>query len=123
MSKGEVKAEGSYKDLLLTNKYFQEMVKTKMKAVILSGGLGTRISEETHLKPKPMIEVGGRILLWHIMKLYSYYNINDFIICCGYKGEIIKEYFSNYFYTLLTQLLICLITKLTYTTVIVSLGK
>ena len=68
-----------------------------MKAVILSGGLGTRISEETHLKPKPMIEVGGRPLLWHIMKLYSYYNINDFIICCGYKGEIIKEYFSNYF--------------------------
>ena len=68
-----------------------------MKLVILAGGLGTRISEETHLKPKPMIEIGGRPLLWHIMKLYSYYGINDFIICCGYKGYVIKEYFSNYF--------------------------
>jgi glucose-1-phosphate cytidylyltransferase len=67
-----------------------------MKAVILAGGLGTRISEESHLKPKPMIEVGGRPLLWHIMKTYSTYGINDFIICCGYKGEVIKEYFSNY---------------------------
>jgi glucose-1-phosphate cytidylyltransferase len=67
-----------------------------MKAVILAGGLGTRISEETHLKPKPMIEVGGMPLLWHIMKTYSYHGINEFIICCGYKGEIIKEYFSNY---------------------------
>ena len=72
------------------------MVKNKMKAVILSGGLGTRISEGTHLNPT-MIEVGGRPLLWHIMKLYSYYNINDFIICCGYKGEIIKEYFQIIF--------------------------
>lgn len=67
-----------------------------MKAVILAGGFGTRISEETHLKPKPMIEVGGRPLLWHIMKTYSHYGIKDFIVCCGYKGEIIKEYFSNY---------------------------
>lgn len=67
-----------------------------MKAVILAGGYGTRISEETHLKPKPMIEIGGRPLLWHIMKLYSFYGINDFIICCGYKGYVIKEYFSNY---------------------------
>ncbi len=68
-----------------------------MKAVILAGGLGTRISEETHLKPKPMIEIGGKPILWHIMKLYSYYGINDFIICCGYKGYVIKEYFANYF--------------------------
>ncbi|MFZ6686209.1 glucose-1-phosphate cytidylyltransferase [Undibacterium sp. SXout11W] len=68
-----------------------------MKAVILAGGLGTRISEETHLRPKPMIEVGGYPLLWHIMKSYSAHGINDFVICCGYKGYIIKEYFANYF--------------------------
>ena len=68
-----------------------------MKAVILAGGLGTRISEETHLKPKPMIEIGGKPILWHIMKLYSANGVNDFIICCGYKGYIIKEYFANYF--------------------------
>jgi glucose-1-phosphate cytidylyltransferase len=68
-----------------------------MKAVILAGGLGSRISEETDLKPKPMIEIGGRPILWHIMKIYSAYGINDFIICCGYKSHIIKEYFANYF--------------------------
>ena len=68
-----------------------------MKAVILSGGLGTRISEETHLKPKPMIEIGGRPILWHILKIYSAHGINDFVICCGYKGYVIKEYFANYF--------------------------
>lgn len=68
-----------------------------MKAVILAGGLGTRISEETHLKPKPMIEIGGRPILWHIMKLYSAHGVNDFVICCGYRGYIIKEYFANYF--------------------------
>ena len=68
-----------------------------MKAVVLAGGLGTRISEETHLKPKPMIEIGGKPILWHIMKLYSAHGVNDFIICCGYKGYIIKEYFANYF--------------------------
>jgi glucose-1-phosphate cytidylyltransferase len=68
-----------------------------MKAVILAGGLGTRISEETHLKPKPMVEIGGRPILWHILKMYSAHGINDFIICCGYKGYIIKEYFANYF--------------------------
>lgn len=68
-----------------------------MKAVILAGGFGTRISEETHLRPKPMIEVGGRPLLWHILKIYSAHGINDFIICCGYKGYMIKEYFANYF--------------------------
>jgi len=68
-----------------------------MKAVILAGGLGTRISEETHLKPKPMIEIGGRPILWHILKLYSAYGVNDFIICCGYRGYVIKEYFANYF--------------------------
>jgi len=68
-----------------------------MKAVILAGGLGTRISEETHLKPKPMIEIGGKPVIWHIMKMYSFHGINDFIICCGYKGYIIKEYFANYF--------------------------
>ncbi len=68
-----------------------------MKAVILAGGLGTRISEETHLKPKPLIEIGGMPLLWHIMKIYSSHNVNDFVICCGYKGYLIKEYFANYF--------------------------
>ena len=68
-----------------------------MKAVILAGGLGTRISEETHLRPKPMIEVGGKPILWHIMKIYSKFGINDFIICLGYKGYLIKEYFSNYY--------------------------
>ena len=68
-----------------------------MKAVILAGGLGTRLSEETNAKPKPMIEIGGKPILWHIMKTYSFHGINDFIICCGYKGYIIKEYFNNYF--------------------------
>jgi glucose-1-phosphate cytidylyltransferase len=68
-----------------------------MKAVILAGGLGTRISEETHLKPKPMIEIGGKPILWHIMKQYSAHGVNDFVICCGYKGYLIKEYFANYF--------------------------
>lgn len=67
-----------------------------MKAVILAGGLGTRLSEETSSKPKPLVEVGGRPILWHIMKTYSHYGINDFIICCGYKGYLIKEYFANY---------------------------
>ncbi|MBU1806517.1 MAG: glucose-1-phosphate cytidylyltransferase [Gammaproteobacteria bacterium] len=68
-----------------------------MKAVILAGGLGTRISEESHLKPKPMIEIGGKPIIWHIMKIYSHYGINDFVICLGYKGYVIKEYFANYF--------------------------
>ena len=68
-----------------------------MKAVILAGGLGTRISEETHLKPKPMIEVGGKPILWHILKMYSAHGVNEFVICCGYKGYVIKEYFANYF--------------------------
>lgn len=68
-----------------------------MKAVILAGGLGTRISEETHLRPKPMIEVGGKPILWHIMKIYSAYDVFDFVICCGYRGYVIKEYFANYF--------------------------
>ena len=68
-----------------------------MKAVILAGGLGTRIAEETHLRPKPMIEIGGRPILWHIMKGYSAHGVNEFVICCGYKGFVIKEYFANYF--------------------------
>ena len=68
-----------------------------MKAVILAGGLGTRISEETHLRPKPMVEIGGRPILWHIMKIYSHHGVNDFVICCGYMGYVIKEYFANYF--------------------------
>lgn len=68
-----------------------------MKAVILAGGLGTRISEETHLKPKPMVEIGGHPILWHVMKIYSSHGINDFIICAGYRGYVIKEYFANYF--------------------------
>ena len=67
-----------------------------MIAVILAGGMGTRISEETHLKPKPMIEIGGKPILWHIMKTYSAHGVNDFIICCGYKGYLIKEFFANY---------------------------
>ena len=80
-----------------------------MKAVILAGGFGTRISEESHLKPKPMIEIGGMPILWHIMKIYSYYGINDFIICLGYKGYYIKEYFlksksSNFNATLCCQI-------------------
>jgi glucose-1-phosphate cytidylyltransferase len=68
-----------------------------MKAVILAGGLGTRLSEETGTRPKPMVEIGGRPILWHILKIYSHHGINDFIICCGYKGYLIKEYFANYF--------------------------
>ena len=68
-----------------------------VKAVILAGGLGTRISEESHMKPKPMIEIGGRPILWHIMKIYSAHGVNDFVICCGYRGYQIKEYFANYF--------------------------
>ncbi len=68
-----------------------------MKAVILAGGLGTRLSEETLIRPKPMVEIGGKPILWHIMKMYSHHGVNDFIICCGYKGYLIKEYFANYF--------------------------
>lgn len=68
-----------------------------MKVVILAGGLGTRLAEETDFKPKPMVEIGGKPILWHIMKIYSHYGYNDFIICCGYKGYVIKEYFQNYF--------------------------
>ncbi len=68
-----------------------------MKAVILAGGLGTRISEESVTRPKPMIEIGGKPILWHIMKIYSAHGIHDFVICCGYKGYVIKEYFANYF--------------------------
>ena len=67
-----------------------------MQAVILAGGFGTRLSEETHLKPKPMVEIGGKPILWHILKIYSHYGINEFIICLGYKGYLIKEYFANY---------------------------
>lgn len=67
-----------------------------MKAVILAGGYGTRISEESGVRPKPMVEIGGKPILWHIMKIYSYYGINEFVICCGYKGHMIKEYFANY---------------------------
>lgn len=68
-----------------------------MKAVILAGGLGTRISEESHLRPKPMVEIGGKPIIWHVMKIYSHFGINDFVICLGYKGYVIKEYFANYF--------------------------
>ena len=68
-----------------------------MKAVILAGGLGTRLSEETSLRPKPMVEIGGKPILWHIMKIYSAHGVNDFVICLGYKGYVIKEYFANYF--------------------------
>ena len=68
-----------------------------MKVVLLAGGLGTRLSEETEMKPKPMVEIGGKPILWHIMKIYSHYGFNEFVICCGYKGYVIKEYFANYF--------------------------
>ena len=68
-----------------------------MKAVILAGGLGTRISEETSTRPKPMVEIGGKPILWHVMKMYSTHGVNDFIVCCGYKDYVIKEYFANYF--------------------------
>ena len=68
-----------------------------MKAVILAGGVGSRLSEETTVKPKPLVEIGGMPILWHIMKIYSHYGINEFVICCGYKGYMIKEYFANYF--------------------------
>ena len=68
-----------------------------VKVVILAGGLGTRLSEETDTRPKPMVEIGGRPIIWHIMKSYAYYGLTDFIICCGYKGNVIKEYFANYF--------------------------
>ena len=76
--------------------YFYYLI-SLMKAVILAGGLGTRLSEETLLKPKPMVEIGGKPILWHILKIYSHHGINDFVICCGYKGYLIKEYFANYF--------------------------
>jgi len=76
---------------------FRKVLNSQLKAVILAGGLGTRLSEETHLKPKPMVEIGGKPILWHIIKIYSTYGINEFIICCGYKGYVIKEYFNNYF--------------------------
>src|SRR3954466_12586625 len=68
-----------------------------MKVVILAGGLGTRISEETLVRPKPMVEIGGKPILWHIMKIYAHYGLTDFVVCCGYKGYMIKEYFANYF--------------------------
>src|SRR6478609_7827490 len=68
-----------------------------MKTVILCGGLGTRISEESHLRPKPMVEIGGRPILWHIMKVYAHYGVHDFVVCLGYKGYVVKEYFANYF--------------------------
>jgi len=76
--------------------FYNDLIFT-MKLVILAGGLGTRISEETAVRPKPMVEIGGKPILWHIMKLYSHYGVNEFVICCGYKGYLIKEYFANYF--------------------------
>ena len=83
--------------MIIINKNKNKIRKPNMKAVILAGGLGTRLSEETDLKPKPMVEIGNKPILWHIMKIYSTHGINDFIICCGYKGYVIKEYFKNYF--------------------------
>jgi glucose-1-phosphate cytidylyltransferase len=68
-----------------------------MKVVLLAGGFGTRISEESGIRPKPMVEIGGKPILWHIMKIFSHYGLNEFIICCGYKGNIIKDYFANYY--------------------------
>src|SRR5262252_5333398 len=71
-------------------------MESEMKVVILAGGLGTRISEESNVRPKPMVEIGGRPILWHIMKIYSAHGVNDFVVCCGYMGYVIKEYFANY---------------------------
>lgn len=88
---------GAWSNMIKCLKKLLFLKESRMKAVILAGGLGTRISEETHTKPKPMIEVGGKPILWHIMKMYSAHGVNDFIICCGYKGYLIKEYFANYF--------------------------
>ncbi len=82
-----------------------------MKAVILAGGLGTRLSEETSVRPKPMVEIGGKPILWHIMKMYSHHGIHDFVICCGYRGYVIKEYFANYFCTPPMLRLICNLTR------------
>ena len=82
---------------LFMNTKIDNFEKEIMKAVILAGGAGTRLSEETSLKPKPMVEIGGKPILWHIMKMYSTHGINDFVICCGYKGYVVKEYFANYF--------------------------
>ena len=82
---------------LASTRYNIHYNRSHMKAVILAGGLGTRISEETQIKPKPMIEIGGKPILWHIMKSYSSHGVNDFVICCGYRGYVIKEYFANYF--------------------------
>jgi glucose-1-phosphate cytidylyltransferase len=87
-----------------------------MKAVILAGGLGTRLSEETAVRPKPMVEIGGRPILWHILKMYSAHGINDFVICCGYKGILIKEYFANYFCTCRTSPSTCAATAWKCTT-------
>jgi len=84
-------------DRIFSNYFLQKNGSLFMKAVILAGGLGTRLSEETDLKPKPMVDIGGKPMLWHIMKTYSTHGVNNFVICCGYKGYIIKEYFANYF--------------------------
>lgn len=89
----EVYTDNSIEAIQRTSFYYH----LEMKVVILAGGLGTRISEESHLRPKPMIEIGGRPILWHIMKHFSHYGFNEFVICCGYKGYMIKEYFANYF--------------------------
>jgi glucose-1-phosphate cytidylyltransferase len=86
-------ARSSVKKVRLARRRGDEL----MKAVILAGGLGTRISEESYLRPKPMIEIGGKPILWHILKIYSAHGVNEFVICCGYKGYVIKEYFANYF--------------------------
>lgn len=88
---------GNSHEDLTKNYVFEKSIGELMKVVILAGGLGTRLSEETMVKPKPMVEIGGMPILWHIMKIYSHYGINDFIICLGYKGYLIKEYFANYF--------------------------
>jgi glucose-1-phosphate cytidylyltransferase len=88
---GECRADGAQRTQV------RQPRRQTLKAVILAGGLGTRISEETIVRPKPMIEIGGKPILWHIMKMYSAHGINDFVICCGYKGYVIKEYFANYF--------------------------
>lgn len=85
------------RDLQLTDGYYEKREIFRMKAVILAGGLGTRISEETAIRPKPMVEIGGYPIIWHILKIYSNHGIQDFIICCGYKGYVIKEFFANYF--------------------------
>ena len=120
--------KGTYHELIKTNEQFkiwQQMLKKgiEMKVLLLAGGYGTRLSEETDIKPKPMIEIGGKPILWHIMKMYSHYGFNEFVILLGYKGYYIKEYLLIIIYIKATLLLICQMEIWRFTTTPVNLGK